>query len=119
MVDRVDHPDDLVADGDSVWDLDGRAHQERHALGDRALAVAGGAEDEQRRARHHGAADLVDHVLLELELAERALQGCVGDVGLAAHLGANEAEVVVEVDRARPEIACLHRGHLGRAHAPG
>src|SRR6266550_501780 len=55
VVDGVDDAYDLVAEGDRVRDLDRRAHEQRHALGDRALAVAWSSEDEQRRAGDHRA----------------------------------------------------------------
>ncbi len=119
MIHGVDHSNDLVADSNGVRNFNGRAHQQRHALGDRALAVARCTEDEQRRARHHGAADLIDDVLLELEGAESLLERCVGDVGLARRLRANQCQVVVEVDRARAEVSRLHRRHLGRALPAG
>src|SRR5713226_6840839 len=52
--------------------------------------------------------------LLELKGSERLLQRGVGDIGFARGLRADEGEVVVEVDRAWPEVAGLHGGHFGR-----
>ena len=102
-----------------MWDLDRRPHEQRHALCDGALAVARSAEDEQRGARHHRAPDLVDDVLLQLELAKRLLQLRVGDWRLAAHLRADQREIVLEVDRAGAEVPGLDRRHLSRPLAAG
>ena len=58
-------------------------------------------------------------MLFELELPQCLLELGVRDRRLARDLGADEGEVVLEVDRAWPEVARLHSRHLRRALAAG
>src|SRR5437667_3283105 len=58
-------------------------------------------------------------MLLQLQLTECFLELRVGDRRFARDLRADERQVVLEVDRARSEVARLYRRHLGRALAAG
>ncbi len=58
-------------------------------------------------------------MLLELELAEGFLELGVRDGRLAGDLRADERQVVLEVDRARAQVAGLDRRHLRGALAAG
>src|SRR5437899_8608860 len=58
-------------------------------------------------------------MLLQLQLTECFLELRVGRRRFARDLRADERQVVLEVDRARSEVARLYRRHLGRTLAAG
>lgn len=126
---RVVHGDDLPVDLDGVGDQDRVVPVgPDQALGDRRLAGAGGAVQEDGAARSHRRAELVDQVVADHQVGERLphvvvidrragpLQGDHGGVvverhgcgtGVAAHRHALGGLLVAGLGEAQPVAAAL------------
>ena len=104
--DRVEHADDLALHLDAVRDQHAVGVGADESLGDRRLAGAGRAVEEDGAVATDGRAELVDERRRDHQVGERPRQLVTIEVQVR-HLGADHALVEIERNGQRTEVAAL------------